>query len=122
MQRLLNGMSWSALAIVAMFCVFQATEWVLTPASGVIGLASRDVALGWLSRLTVFLITGGTMLVTALVVLNAAGRAGRENSGVAGLAAGGVCRLAAAHRHHAGAGPGPGGRAPNVWVFPCLDV
>src|SRR5258706_13550032 len=88
MQRLMIGMSWRALAIVAMFGVFQATEWVLTPASGVIGLASRDVALCWLSRLTVFLITGVTMLVTALVVLNAAGRAGRENSGVAVLAAG----------------------------------
>src|SRR5258708_23888027 len=87
MQRLLNGMSWSALAIVAMFCVFQATEWVLTPASGVIGLDAGDVALSWLSRLTVFLVTGITMLVTALVVLNAAGRAGRENSGIAVLAA-----------------------------------
>src|SRR5258708_12085592 len=87
MQRLLNGMSWSALAIVAMFCVFQATEWVLTPASGVIGLASRDGALGWLSRLTVFLITGVTRLVTPLVVLNAAALAGRENSGFHALAA-----------------------------------
>jgi hypothetical protein len=94
MQRLLNGMSWSALAIVAMFCVFQATEWVLTPASGVIGLESRDLALSWLSRLTVFLITGVTMLVTALVVLNAAGRAGRENSGVAVLAAVAACVVA----------------------------
>src|SRR5258708_34337261 len=96
MQPLLNGMSGSAPVIVAMFCVFQATEWVLTPASGVIGLDAGDVALSRLSRLTVFLVTGITMLVTALVVLNAAGRAGRGNSGIAVLAAGGGPRRAAA--------------------------
>src|SRR5258708_27421362 len=117
MQRLLNGMSWSALAIVAMFCVFQATEWVLTPASGVIGLDAGDVALSWLSRLTVFLVTGITMLVTALVVLNAAGRAGRENSGIAVLAAVAACVVAAITRYVIGATPASEGAAFMLMVF-----
>jgi sensor histidine kinase YesM len=117
MQRLLNGMSWSALAIVAMFCVFQATEWLLTPASGVIGLDSRDLALSWLSRLTVFLVTGVTMLLTALVVLNAAGRAGRENSGVAVLAAVAACVVAALTRYAIGATPASEGAAFMLLVF-----
>src|SRR5882762_3318932 len=84
---LINGLSWSALALVAAFCALQALEWVLAPASGLVGGGIGDMALGWLSRMTVFLVTGVTMLVTALVVLNAAGRAGRDNFGVAVLAA-----------------------------------
>src|SRR5258708_37955015 len=117
MQPLLNGMSGSAPVIVAMFCVFQATEWVLTPASGVIGLDDGDVALSWLSRLTVFLVTGVTMLVTALIVLNAAGRAGRENSGVAVLAAVVACVAAAITRYVIGATPASEGAAFMLMVF-----
>ena len=84
--RLLNGLSWRALALVAGFCALQALEWVLSPKSGVIGGPAIDLALGFLSRLTVFLITGVTMLVTALLVLNAAGRTGRESFIVAVIA------------------------------------
>ena len=117
MQRLLNGMSWSALAIVAVFCALQATEYVLTPTSGVMGLDTGDVALSWLSRLTVFLVTGVTMLVTALIVLNAAGRAGRENSGVAVLAAVAACVVAAITRYAIGATPAAEGATFMLLVF-----
>jgi len=86
MQRLLNGLSWSALALVGGFCALQALEWVLTPTSGVIGGGAPDMALAFLSRLTVYLVTGVTMLVTAVLILNGAGRAGRENFAVVALA------------------------------------
>ena len=56
--RLLTGLSWKALALVAAFCALQALEWVLSPKSGVMGGDAGDLALGFLSRLTVFLITG----------------------------------------------------------------
>src|SRR3989449_2356584 len=88
MQRLLNGLSWSALALVAGFCGLQALEWVLAPMNGVVGGGAADMALGWLSRMAVFLVMGVTMLVTALVILNAAGRAGRENLAGAALGPG----------------------------------
>jgi sensor histidine kinase YesM len=84
--RLLNGLSWKALALVAGFCALQAVEWVLSPKSGVIGGALPDFALGFLSRLTVFLITGVTMLIAALLVLNAAGRSARDSFIVAVIA------------------------------------
>ena len=84
--RLLNGLSWRALALVAGFCALQALEWVLLPKGGIIGGAPAELALGFLSRLAVFLITGVTMLIAALVVLNAAGRSGRESFIVALLA------------------------------------
>ncbi len=109
--RLLNGLTWSALALVGGFCALQALEWVLTPASGVMGSGADDFALAWLSRLAVFLITGVTTLITALVVLNAAGRAGRENVGVAVLAAVAAAGVAALVRYGVGATPtgdGPG--------------
>jgi len=117
MQRLLNGMSWSALAIVAVFCALQATEWVLTPASGVVGLDASDVASAWVSRLTVFLVTAVTMLVTALVVLNAAGRAGRENYAVAVFAAIAASALAAIIRYAIGATPAGEGAGFMLMVF-----
>ena len=117
MQRLLNGMSWSALAIVAVFCALQATEWVLTPASGVVGLDASDVASAWVSRLTVFLVTAVTMLVTALVVLNAAGRAGRENYAVAVFAAVAASALAAIIRYAIGATPAGEGAGFMLMVF-----
>jgi len=117
MQRLLNGMSWSALAIVAVFCALQATEWVLTPASGVVGLDASDVASAWVSRLTVFLVTAVTMLVTALVVLNAAGRAGRENYAVAVFAAVAASAVAAIIRYAIGATPAGEGAGFMLMVF-----
>ena len=117
MQRLLNGLSWSALALVAAFCALQALEWVLAPASGVVGGGIGDMALGWLSRMTVFLVTGVTMLVTALVVLNAAGRAGRENFGVAVLAAVAGAGVSALVRYAIGATPSGEGAAYMLLVF-----
>ena len=86
-QRLLNGMSWSALALVSVFCALQAVEWVLLPRNGAMGGGFDDMALAFLGRLGVFMVMGITMLIVSLVVLNAAGRAGRENIGVAVLAA-----------------------------------
>jgi signal transduction histidine kinase len=117
MQRLLNGLSWSALALVAAFCALQALEWVLAPASGVVGGGIGDMALGWLSRMTVFLVTGVTMLVTALVVLNAAGRAGRENFGVAALAAVAGVGFSALVRYAIGATPASEGAAYMLLLF-----
>jgi len=86
-QRLLNGLSWSVLALVSTFCALQAVEWVLLPRNGAMEGGFADMALAFLGRLGVFMVMGITMLVVSLVVLNAAGRAGRENIGVAVLAA-----------------------------------
>jgi signal transduction histidine kinase len=109
--RLLTGLSWKALALVAAFCVLQALEWVLSPKSGVMGGDAGDLALGFLSRLTVFLITGATMLVSAIAVLNAFGRAGRENFGVALIAVVASAGAAALVRYAVGAVPeGEGAR------------
>lgn len=117
MQRLLNGLSWSALALVAAFCALQAVEWVLAPKSGVVGGGAGDLAMGWLSRLSVFLVSGVTMLVTAVVVLNAAGRAGRENLGVAVLAALAAAAVSALTRYAIGATPTDEGPAFMLLVF-----
>jgi len=117
MQRLLNGLSWSALALVAGFCGLQALEWVLAPMNGVVGGGAADMALGWLSRMAVFLVMGVTMLVTALVILNAAGRAGRENLAVAALATVAGCVVATLTRYAIGATPATDGAAFMVLVF-----
>jgi signal transduction histidine kinase len=117
MQRLLNGLSWSALALVAAFCALQALEWVLAPSNGVVGGSAGDLALGWVSRLAVFLVTGVTMLITALVILNAAGRAGRENLAVDALAAVAGAAVAALARYAIGATPATEGPAFMLLVF-----
>jgi len=85
--RLLNGLSWGVVALVSAFCALQALEWVLLPRNGAMGGTLDDITLAWLGRFAVFTVMGVTMLVVSLVVLNAAGRAGRENIGVAVLAA-----------------------------------
>ena len=117
MQRLLNGLSWSALALVAGFCAIQALEWVLAPTNGVVGGDAADVGLAFLSRLTVFLVTGVTMLVTAVVILNAAGRAGRENLAIAVLAAVAGSAVAAVTRYAIGATPATEGPGFMLMVF-----
>ena len=117
MQRLLNGLSWSALALVGGFCAIQALEWMLEPASGVLGAGAGDMALGYLSRLVVFLITGLTMLVISLVILNAAGRAGRENIGIAILAAIAGAAFAALTRYAVGATPATEGARYILLIF-----
>ena len=86
-NRLLNGLSWSALGLVGVFCGLQALEWVLVPRNGALEGGLSDLAEGFVGRFGVFLVMGGTMLIVSLCVLNAAGRAGRESIGVAVLAA-----------------------------------
>jgi signal transduction histidine kinase len=115
--RLLNGLSWSALALVGAFCAVQALEWALAPSNGVVGGGAADFALGWLGRLAVFVIGGITMLVTALVVLNAAGRAGRENVAIAVLAAVVAAGASALVRYAVGATPAGDGPGYMVLVF-----
>jgi signal transduction histidine kinase len=117
MQRLLNGLTWGALALVAAFCALQALEWVLAPTNGVMGGGGGDMALAWLSRLTVFLVTGVTMLVTAVVILNGAGRAGRESFAVAALATVAAAVIAALTRYIIGATPAADGAAFMLLVF-----
>jgi signal transduction histidine kinase len=115
--RLLNGLSWAALALVGGFCVIQAFEWVLAPSNGVVGAGAADMAHGWLGRLAVFLITGVTMLLTALIVLNAAGRAGRENIAVAIVAAVAAAAAAAFVRYAVGATPADEGPRYMLMIF-----
>jgi signal transduction histidine kinase len=115
--RPLNGLTWGALALVGGFCALQAVEWVLAPSNGVVGGGAADLALGWLARLSVFLITGVTMLITALLVLNAAGRAGRENVLVAVLAAVVAAGASALMRYAVGATPADEGPRYMVLVF-----
>jgi signal transduction histidine kinase len=117
MQRLLNGLSWSALALVAAFCALQALEWILAPMNGVVDAGGGEMLLAFVSRLTVFLITGVTMLVTAVVILNGAGRAGRENLAVAVLATIAAAVVAAVTRYIVGATPATEGAAFMLLVF-----
>jgi signal transduction histidine kinase len=99
-QRLLNGLSWGVIALVTAFCALQSLEWVLLPRNGVVGGGAAYLVLGWFGRMGVFLVMAITMLVVSLVVLNAAGRAGRESlwvavlAAVAGAAAGTLARYA----------------------------
>ena len=115
--RLLNGLSWKALALVASFCALQAIEWVLSPKSGVMGGGAGDLAVGFIGRLTVFLITGFTMLVTAIAVLNAFGRAGRENFAVVVLTIVASAGAAAVVRYAVGAVPAEEGARYMLLIF-----
>jgi hypothetical protein len=115
--RLLNGLSWSALALVGAFCVLQALEWVLSPKAGVVEGGAADMAMGWLSRFSVFLVTGVTTLLTALILLNAAGRAGRENLGVAVAIAVVAAAVASLVRYAIGTTPVDEGPAFMLLVF-----
>jgi signal transduction histidine kinase len=117
MQRLLNGLSWSALALVGGFCALQAMEWILAPMNGVVDAGGGEMLLAFVSRLTVFLISGVTMLVTAVVILNGAGRAGRENLAVAVLATIAAAVVAAVTRYIVGATPAGEGAAFMLLVF-----
>ena len=117
MQRLLNGMSWSAVALVTGFCALQAFEWILAPMNGVMGDGAGDMLLAFVGRFTVFLITGMTMLVTAVLILNSAGRAGRENFAVAVLATLAAAVVAAVTRYIVGATPASEGAGFMLMVF-----
>ena len=105
MNRLLDGLSWSGIALIATFCAISSLEATLSPDAGIVGSGAPDVVLAWLARLPVFLVSGLTVLITAVVVLNAAGAAGRLKIGmviVAGVTAG---VAAAAMRYLVGAIP-----------------
>jgi signal transduction histidine kinase len=102
---LLDGLSWSALALIGAFCAIQALEWTFAPMSGAYGSGAAEIALIWLSRFAVFVVTAGIMLVTALVVLNSAGRAGRENPVIAAVAVVAAVVVAAVTRYVIGATP-----------------
>src|SRR2546428_7368771 len=83
---LIDGLSWSALAWVLAYCALTSLESMLSPHMGVFG-SGRDMVLSWLVRIPIFMVMGVTVLITALVVLNAAGRAGRLNPVLAVAAA-----------------------------------
>src|SRR2546430_16104425 len=85
---LIDGLSWSALALVLAFCALTSLESMLSPHMGVFG-SGRDMVLSWLVRIPIFMVNGVTVLITALVVLNAAGPAGRLEPALAGAPAGG---------------------------------
>src|SRR5258706_8713236 len=92
---LIDGLSWSALGIVLAFCALSALESMLAPHMGIVGSGARDMVLAWLVRIPVFMVNGVTVLVIALVVLNAAGHAGRLKPALAIAAAvAGVARPA----------------------------
>src|SRR5258706_12729866 len=83
---LIDGLSWSALALVLAFCALTSLESMLAPHMGVFG-SGREMLLVWLVRIPIFMVMGVTVLITALVVLNAGGRAGRLNPVLAAAAA-----------------------------------
>src|SRR5260221_2992646 len=108
---LIDGLSWSALGIVLAFCALASLEATLAPHMGIVGSGGRDVVLAWLVRIPVFMVNGVTVLVTALVVLNAAGRAGRLKPALAVAAAVAGCAAPSVTRYAIGAPPvaeGPG--------------
>src|SRR3979490_2579156 len=74
---LIDGLSWSALALVSAFCALASLESMLDPHMGVVG-SGGDMVLSWLVRIPIFMVNGVTVLIIALVVLNAAGPAGRR--------------------------------------------
>src|SRR3989442_4651841 len=70
---LIDGLSWSALALVFAYCALTSLESMLSPHMGVFG-SGREMVLSWLVRIPIFMRMGVTVLITALVVLNAARR------------------------------------------------
>ena len=114
---LLNGLSWGALALVLAFCVLSAAEVALMPGSGATIGDLADQAAAGLVRVPVFLVTGVTALVTAVIALNAAGRAGRERIWLAILAALAGCVVASVTRYLVGATPQAEGASFILKVF-----
>ena len=102
---LLNGLSWGALALLLAFCVLSAAEVAIMPGSGATVGDLSDQAMAGLVRVPLFLMTAVTALVTAMLVLNAAGRAGRERIWLAVLAAVAGCVVASVTRYVVGATP-----------------
>ena len=115
--RLLNGLSWGVIALVSAFCALQALEWVLLPRNGVMGAGAEYLAVGWLSRMGVFLLMATIMLVVSLMVLNLAGPAGRESLWVAVGAAVAGAAAASIVRYVIGATPADAGPQYILLVF-----
>ena len=113
---LIDGLSWSALALVLAFCALTSLESMLSPHMGVFG-SGRDMLLSWLVRIPIFMVMGVTVLITALVVLNAAGRTGRLNPVLAVAAAVAGCLVASVTRYAIGATPAADGPAFIVSAF-----
>src|SRR6266702_530025 len=113
---LIDGLCWSALALVSAFCTLASLESMLSPHMGVVG-SGRDMVLSWLVRIPVFLVNGVTVLITALVVLNAAGPAGRLKPALAVAAAVAGCVAASLVRYAIGATPAADGPAFMVSAF-----
>src|SRR2546423_14046885 len=104
---LIDGLSWSVVALVLVFCALTSLESMLSPHMGVFG-SGREMVLSWLVRIPIFMVMGVTVLITALVVLNAAGRAGRLNPVLAVAAAGAGCLGAPVPRYASRGAPGAG--------------
>src|SRR6266516_1770151 len=113
---LIDGLTWSALALVLAFCALTSLESLLAPQMGVFG-SGRDMVLSWLVRIPIFMVNGVTVLITALVVLNAAGPAGRLNPVLAVAAAVAGCLAASVTRYAIGATPAAEGPAFIVSAF-----
>src|SRR2546427_10911289 len=119
---LIDGLSLSALALVLAYCALTSLESMLPPHMGVFG-SGRDMVLSWLVRIPIFMVMGVPVLITALVVLNAAGRAGRLNPVLAVAAAVAGCLVASVTRYSIGAAPAADGPAVIVsavlrWFIP----
>src|SRR3989442_14819087 len=123
---LIDGLSWSALALVLAYCALTSLESMLSPHMGVFG-SGRDMVLSWLVRIPIFMVMGVTVLITTLVVLNAAGRAGRLNPVLAVAAAVAGCLVSPFTRYSIGGAPAAGGPAFIVsafisWVIPAAAL
>src|SRR3989442_13419176 len=110
---LIDGLSWSALALVLAYCALTSLESMLSPHMGVFG-SGREMVLSWLVRIPIFMVMGVTVLITALVVLNAAGRTGRLNPFLAVAAAVAEWPGSPAPRFALRAAPPPGAPASSV--------
>ncbi len=117
MNRLLDGLSWSGMALVVAFCALASLEAILSPDAGVVGNGASDIAFAWLTRLPVFLVSGLSVLITAVLVFNAAGAVGRLKTGMVIVAGVTACVVAAAMRYLVGAIPAGEGPQFIVTVF-----
>lgn len=110
-KALLDGLSWSAVGLVLAFCTLASLEWMLSPVSGAVGGGPGEMLESWLARIPVFMVSGFTILLTAILVLNAAGPAGRLKPQLAIAAAVAGCLVSALARYAIGATPAAEGPA-----------
>lgn len=102
---LLDGLSWGAVAIVVAFCALAALETVLSPSAAIVNDGVGDMLIAWLSRSAIFTVSGFTVLVIAVVILNAGGPQGRLKPGPAIAAAVVACMISSLTRYAIGATP-----------------